>query len=257
MIDIERPQVGVEFVSDDEKYGKFTVEPLERGYGITLGNSLRRIMLSSLPGVAVQSIKIDGVSHEFSTIPGVKEDVTEIILNIKGLIAKLYSDGPKVVYIEATGEQEVTAADIKTDSDVEILNPDLHIASLGKDGRLFMSITLNKGRGYVQAGNVAGGTRLGILFKHIVPNGMGPVLSNSILQMAQAVLTEASLSFLGLGDPNKASWGLILNAGQKHINSAPWLIIYPGIALALLLLAFNLIGTALHKTLNVKQTVME
>lgn len=123
MIDIERPQVGVEFVSDDEKYGKFTVEPLERGYGITLGNSLRRIMLSSLPGVAVQSIKIDGVSHEFSTIPGVKEDVTEIILNIKGLIAKLYSDGPKVVYIEATGEQEVTAADIKTDSDVEILNP--------------------------------------------------------------------------------------------------------------------------------------
>ncbi len=114
-----------------------------------------------------------------------------------------------------------------------------------------------KSRGYVQAGNVAGGTRLGILFKHIVPNGMGPVLSNSILQMAQAVLTEASLSFLGLGDPNKASWGLILNAGQKHINSAPWLIIYPGIALALLLLAFNLIGTALHKTLNVKQTVME
>ena len=97
MIDIERPQVGVEFVSDDEKYGKFTVEPLERGYGITLGNSLRRIMLSSLPGVAVQSIKIDGVSHEFSTIPGVKEDVTEIILNIKGLISKLYSDGPKVV----------------------------------------------------------------------------------------------------------------------------------------------------------------
>ena len=142
MIDIERPQVGVEFVSDDEKYGKFTVEPLERGYGITLGNSLRRIMLSSLPGVAVQSIKIDGVSHEFSTIPGVKEDVTEIILNIKGLIAKLYSDGPKVVYIEATGEQEVTAADIKTDSDVEILNPDLHIASLGMgDGCLFMSIT--------------------------------------------------------------------------------------------------------------------
>lgn len=114
-----------------------------------------------------------------------------------------------------------------------------------------------KSRGYVQAGKVAGGTKLGILFKHIVPNGMGPVLSNSILQMAQAVLTEASLSFLGLGDPNKASWGLILNAGQKHISSAPWLVIYPGIALALLLLAFNLIGTALHKTLNVKQSVME
>lgn len=114
-----------------------------------------------------------------------------------------------------------------------------------------------KSRGYVQAGKVAGGTRLGILFKHIVPNGMGPVLSNSILQMAQAVLTEASLSFLGLGDPNRASWGLILNAGQKHINSAPWLVIYPGIALALLLLAFNLIGTALHKALNVKQAAME
>lgn len=114
-----------------------------------------------------------------------------------------------------------------------------------------------KRRGYVQAAEVAGGSKLSILFRHIVPNGMGPVLSNSILQMAQAVLTEASLSFLGLGDPNKASWGLILNAGQKHINTAPWLVIYPGIALALLLLAFNLIGTALHKTLNVKQAVLE
>lgn len=151
MIDIERPQIGVEFISEDEKYGKFTVEPLERGYGITLGNSLRRIMLSSLPGVAVQSIKIDGVSHEFSTVPGVKEDVTEMILNIKSIIAKLHSDGPKVVYIEATGEQEVTAGDIKCDSDVEILNPELHIATLGKEGRLFMSITLNKGRGYCLA----------------------------------------------------------------------------------------------------------
>ena len=151
MIDIERPQIGIEFISEDEKYGKFTVEPLERGYGITLGNSLRRIMLSSLPGVAVQSIKIDGVSHEFSTVPGVKEDVTEMILNIKGIVAKLHSDGPKVVYIEATGEQEVTAGDIKCDSDVEILNPELHIATLGKEGRLFMSITLNKGRGYALA----------------------------------------------------------------------------------------------------------
>ena len=114
-----------------------------------------------------------------------------------------------------------------------------------------------KRRGYVQAADVAGGGRLSILFRHIVPNGMGPVLSNSVLQMAQAVLTEASLSFLGLGDPNQASWGLILNAGQRNISTAPWLVIYPGIALALLLLAFNLIGTALHKTLNVKQTVME
>ncbi len=114
-----------------------------------------------------------------------------------------------------------------------------------------------KSRGYVQAAEVAGGSRLGILFRHIVPNGMGPVLSNSILQMAQAVITEASLSFLGLGDPNKASWGLILNAGQRHISTAPWLVIYPGIALACLLLAFNLIGTALHKSLNVKQAIME
>ena len=151
MIDIERPQIGVEFISEDETYGKFTVEPLERGYGITLGNSLRRIMLSSLPGVAVQSIKIDGVAHEFSTIPGVKEDVTELILNMKGLVAKLYSDGPKVVYIEAVGPCEVKAGDIKTDSDVEILNPDMHIATLGKEGKLFMSVTLGKGRGYALA----------------------------------------------------------------------------------------------------------
>ena len=114
-----------------------------------------------------------------------------------------------------------------------------------------------KRRGYVQAADVAGGTKLSILFRHIVPNGMGPVLSNSVLQMAQAVLTEASLSFLGLGDPNQASWGLILNAGQRNISTAPWLVIAPGIALALLLLAFNLIGTALHRTLNVKHAVTE
>ena len=117
-------------------------------------------------------------------------------------------------------------------------------------------LTLRR-RGYVQAADVAGGTKLSILFRHIVPNGMGPVLSNSVLQMAQAVLTEASLSFLGLGDPNQASWGLILNAGQRNISTAPWLVIAPGIALALLLLAFNLIGTALHRTLNVKQAVTE
>ena len=151
MIDIERPQIGIEMISEDEKYGKFTVEPLERGYGITLGNSLRRIMLSSLPGVAVQAIKVDGVAHEFSTIPGVKEDMTEIILNIKGLIAKLHCEGSKVVYIEAVGPCEVTAADIKNDSEVEILNPDLHIATLGKEGKLFMSITLGHGRGYTLA----------------------------------------------------------------------------------------------------------
>lgn len=138
-------------MSEDNSYGKFVVEPLERGYGITLGNSLRRILLSSLPGVAITSIKIDGVLHEFSTIPGVVEDVTEIILNIKGLSAKLHSDGPKVVYIDAEGEGPVTAGDIKADSDVEILNPDLHIATLSGDGRLYMEMVLNKGRGYVPA----------------------------------------------------------------------------------------------------------
>lgn len=118
-------------------------------------------------------------------------------------------------------------------------------------------VLMLKNRGYVQAAEVAGGKKLSILFKHIVPNGIGPVLSNSTLQMAQAVLTEASLAFLGLGDPNKASWGLILNAGQKHISSAPWLVIFPGLILALLLLAFNLLGTSLHKTLNVKQNTTE
>ena len=127
-----------------------TVE-LRSDYGITLGNSLRRVLLSSLPGVAVNSVKIDGVHHELSTIPGVKEDVTEIILSIKGLTAKLYGDGPKTVYIEATGECEVTAGDIKTDSEVNILDPGMHIATLGKDASLYMEITLDKGRGYVSA----------------------------------------------------------------------------------------------------------
>ena len=127
------------------------VEPLERGYGTTLGNSLRRVLLSSLPGVAVNSVKIDGVLHEFSTIPGVKEDVTEIILNIKGLTARIHGEGPKIVYIEADGETDVTAGSIKCDSEVEILNPDLHIATVGADGKLYMEITLTKGRGYVPA----------------------------------------------------------------------------------------------------------
>lgn len=151
MIDIERPNIEVAEISEDGKYGRFVVEPLERGYGITLGNSLRRILLSSLPGVAATAIKIDGVQHEFSTIPGVKEDVTEIILNIKSIIAKLYSEGPKVVYIEAMGEKNVTAGDIKADADVEILNPDFVLAHLSSEGKLRMEITLNKGRGYVSA----------------------------------------------------------------------------------------------------------
>ena len=151
MIEIEKPRIECQESTDDISYGKFVVEPLERGYGTTLGNSLRRVLLSSLPGTAPTSIRIAGVQHEFSTIPGVKEDVTEIVLNVKGIIARLHCDGPKTVYIEAAGECEVTAGDIKADGEVEILNPELHIASLGPDGALSMEITLAHGRGYVPA----------------------------------------------------------------------------------------------------------
>jgi DNA-directed RNA polymerase subunit alpha len=151
MIEIEKPRIEIIELSEDNKYGKFVVEPLERGYGITLGNSLRRIMLSSLPGVAVTSVKIDGVLHEFATVPGVKEDVVEIILNLKGLAAKLYCDEPKTVRIEAKGEGEVTAGDIVADADVDILNPDMHIAYLSEGGEFNMEIVLEKGRGYVSA----------------------------------------------------------------------------------------------------------
>lgn len=151
MIEIEKPRIECQESPDDISYGKFVVEPLERGYGTTLGNSLRRVLLSSLPGTAPTSIRIAGVQHEFSTIPGVKEDVTEIVLNVKGIITRLHCDGPKTVYIEAAGECEVTAGDIKADGEVEILNPELHIASLGPDGALSMEITLAHGRGYVPA----------------------------------------------------------------------------------------------------------
>lgn len=151
MIEIEKPRIECQESPDDISYGKFVVEPLERGYGTTLGNSLRRVLLSSLPGTAPTSIRIAGVQHEFSTIPGVKEDVTEIVLNVKGIIARLHCYGPKTVYIEAAGECEVTAGDIKADGEVEILNPELHIASLGPDGALSMEITLAHGRGYVPA----------------------------------------------------------------------------------------------------------
>ena len=151
MIEIEKPRIECQESPDDISYGKFVVEPLERGYGTTLGNSLRRVLLSSLPGTAPTSIRIAGVQHEFSTIPGVKEDVTEIVLNVKGIIARLHCDGPKTVYIEAAGECEVTAGDIKADGEVEILNPELHIASLGPDGALSMEITLAHGRGSVPA----------------------------------------------------------------------------------------------------------
>lgn len=146
---IQRPRIETEELSNDNTYGRFMVEPLERGFGTTLGNSLRRVLLSSLPGVAPKSIKIDGVVHEFSTIPGVKEDVTEIVLNIKGLIAKLHCEGPKTVEISDEGPCIVTADSIKCDSEVEILNPDLHIATLGEGAKLYMEIVLDEGRGYV------------------------------------------------------------------------------------------------------------
>jgi DNA-directed RNA polymerase subunit alpha len=151
MVEIQKPRIECIENVGDESYGKYVVEPLERGYGTTIGNSLRRILLSSLPGTAVTSIKIAGVQHEFSTIPGVKEDVTEIVLNVKGIIAKLYSEGVKTVYIEANGEGIVTAGDIKADSDVEVLNPEHHIATLGPDATLNMELTFAQGRGYVTA----------------------------------------------------------------------------------------------------------
>ncbi len=151
MIEIKKPRIECIETPSDDSYGKYVVEPLERGYGTTLGNSLRRVLLSSLPGTAVTSIKIAGIQHEFATIPGVKEDVTEIVLNVKSIIARLHCDGPKTVYIEAAGECEVTAGDIKADGEVEILNPELHIATLGPDASLSMELTLSHGRGYVSA----------------------------------------------------------------------------------------------------------
>ena len=151
MIEIEKPTIECVFSNDDPNYGKFVIEPLERGYGTTLGNSLRRILLSSLPGVAVTSVKIDGILHEFSTIPGVKEDVTEIILNLKKLAVKLNGENTKKVLINAIGPKEVTAADIIGDSDLEICNPDLHIATLEENATLVMEMNLAKGRGYVSA----------------------------------------------------------------------------------------------------------
>ena len=151
MVKIIEPKIETVELKSDGSYGKFVAEPLDRGFGTTLGNSLRRVLLSSLPGVAVISVKIDGIQHEFSTIPGVKEDVTEIILNIKGLTAKLYCDEPKTVRIDAQGECEVTAGSIECDSEVEILDPSMHIATLDTGAKLAMEITLKKGQGYVSA----------------------------------------------------------------------------------------------------------
>lgn len=176
MIEIEKPKIETEGLTNDGTYGKFIVEPLERGFGTTLGNSLRRVLISSLPGVAVTSIKIDGVVHEFSTIPGVKEDVTEIVLNIKGLIAKLHCDGPKTVEISAEGPCDVTADSIKCDSEVEILNPELHIATLGEGAKLYMELTLDKGRGYISAERNKANMSAGVIGELPVDSIYTPVL---------------------------------------------------------------------------------
>lgn len=151
IVEIEKARIECVEVADNGKYGKFVVEPLERGFGHTLGNSLRRVLLSSLPGVAVSSVHIEGVQHEFSTIPGVKEDVTEIILNLKGLALKMYTDEPKKLLIDMVGPCELTAGDIKVDDEVEIINPEMHIATLNEDAHLQMQLTLEKGRGYISA----------------------------------------------------------------------------------------------------------
>ena len=151
MVEIEKPKIEIVEISEDNRYGKFVCEPLERGYGTTFGNSLRRILLSSLQGAAITAISIDGVLHEFSTIPGVRDDVTNIILNLKSLCLKMYSDEPKTIRLDVDGAKEVTAADITVDSDIEILNPDLHIATLNEEGSLHMEMTVERGRGYVPA----------------------------------------------------------------------------------------------------------
>jgi DNA-directed RNA polymerase subunit alpha len=172
MIEIEKPRIERVEIGENNRYGKFVVEPLERGFGQTLGNSLRRVLLNSLPGVAVTSVRIEGVQHEFSTVPGVKEDVAEIILNLKNLSAKLYSDQPKIITVDAVGPCEVTAADIKCDEEVEIINLDLHIATLTDGARLQMQIALDKGRGYVSVDrnkqimterSKAGGMAIGVI----------------------------------------------------------------------------------------------
>jgi len=149
MLEIEKPKIECVETAEDGSYGKFIIEPLERGYGITLGNALRRILLSSLPGVATNAVKIDTVLHEFSTVKGVKEDVTELILNIKSLALKMTGEGPRTIYIDAKGPGVVTGADINTDGDIEVVNSDLHIATLDDDAKLYMELTVNRGRGYV------------------------------------------------------------------------------------------------------------
>lgn len=176
MIEIERPDIKVEEIREEDNYGRFVVEPLERGFGTTLGNSLRRVLLSSLPGVAVKSVNIRGVVHEFSTIPGVKEDVAEIILNIKGIVAKLYCDEAKTITIDAEGPCTVTAGDIKTDAEVEILNPELHLATLDTDTKLHIDLTFDKGRGYVSCDRNKQNLPAGVIGELAVDSIYTPVL---------------------------------------------------------------------------------
>ena len=206
MIEIEKPQIECIETPGDASYGKYVIEPLERGYGTTLGNALRRIMLSSLPGTAATSIKIAGVQHEFSTIPGVKEDVTEIVLNVKNLLTKLHCEGGKTVFIEATGPCEVTAGDIKSDGEVEVLNPELHLATLDVGATLSMEITLSHGRGYVSADrnkalrpNVIGVIPIDSIYTPVLK--VNPVVENTRVgqitdydKLSLEVLTDGTIS---------------------------------------------------------------
>ena len=240
MIEIEKPRIDTVEMTADGKYGKFVMEPLERGYATTLGNSMRRVLLSILPGVAVTNVKIDGVVHEFSTIPGVKEDVTEIILNIKGLIAKLHADTAKKIYIEAEGPCVVTAASIKADSEVEILNPDMYIATLSAGATLNMEMTLDKGRGYVPAEqnkpaqNVIGVIPIDSIYTPILKANFtvdntrvgnvtdkgkltlevwtdGSIKANEAISMSSKVLIEHLELFLDLAEGVSESQGIMID----------------------------------------------
>ena len=240
MLEIEKPRIDTVEMTADGTYGKFVMEPLERGYATTLGNSMRRVLLSILPGVAVTNVKIDGVVHEFSTIPGVKEDVTEIILNIKGLIAKLHADTAKKIYIEAEGPCVVTAASIKADSEVEILNPDMYIATLSAGATLNMEMTLDKGRGYVPAEqnkpaqNVIGVIPIDSIYTPILKANFtvdntrvgnvtdkgkltlevwtdGSIKANEAISMSSKVLIEHLELFLDLAEGVSESQGIMID----------------------------------------------
>ena len=214
MIEIEKPRIETAVLSEDGQYGKFVVEPLERGFGTTLGNSLRRILLSSLPGVAVTSMKIDGVVHEFTFVNGVKEDVTEIVLNVKGITAKLFCDEAKTVRIHAVGPCEVTAGSIETDADIQILNPDWHIATLSEGAKLVMELTFDRGRGYVPVDSIytpvlkvnysVENTRVGQITDYdkltieVWTNGV--INANEAMSIGARILTEHLNLFVGLSD---------------------------------------------------------